>query len=249
MTAALTILVLRKVVESLRRVLAERDGEREEMRTAHAAETASYNKQVTHLMLRANEHASAKADLADLRGMVDSLSERNETMRRENAQLINAQDQRVRQMRDLEQNLWQMRDLEQSRQARYVRLSEASSQLSRDHAERGERILELTRAIERDRQTAAETQASLQAQLEQCRQRTNELEFRRVSGPCQTCGVDTKHKCTMCAAEWYCCREHQLYDAHAHFHRTNGACGRCTCPHRRSHWTLDACSSPPDDHA
>ena len=48
-------------------------------------------------------------------------------------------------------------------------------------------------------------------------------------GPCQACGDYTVRRCSVNADEWYCCMAHELYDRHAHYHRTNGRCGTCTC--------------------
>ena len=47
---------------------------------------------------------------------------------------------------------------------------------------------------------------------------------------CEVCGELTSRLCSGCNKQWYCCEEHQRYDWHAHFHRTNGACGGdCDC--------------------
>ena len=50
-----------------------------------------------------------------------------------------------------------------------------------------------------------------------------------LRGQCQACCQLTSRRCSLGADEWYCDEECELYDRHAHFHRTGGECGICTC--------------------
>ena len=50
-----------------------------------------------------------------------------------------------------------------------------------------------------------------------------------LMGHCARCHQLTERRCSMGMDEWYCAEDCEVSDAHAHFHRTRGQCGVCTC--------------------